>query len=453
MQLIKTKKFYGNIMRITIPIALQNLITLSTSMIDSLMLGRADNTGLFLSASSLANQPFFILSLIAFGLASASTVLTAQYWGKRDVEPIRRIISITIKCAMLLSSIMGLAVLIFPEFVMGLYSNNDAVIEAGAKYLRIVGFSYFTFGFSSTMLCSIRSLELVKISVAVNLTSFLMNSFLNWILIFGNLGAPALGIEGAAIATLTARVAELIITCVYIFVIDKRLALKARDLLLFDKVLAKDYLRYGLPVFLNELIWSLGISIQSAILGHIDYASGDPVAANSISGMVQQLSTVIIFGAANSAAVIVGKSIGAGHIERAKDESFTFMLLSIALGLFACGVILVLRAPVISFYTVPEETKALANELMTVIAVVTIFVSIGSTGIVGILRSGGDTRFCLLLEMTALWLVAIPLALGASALTLPVAIVLVCMKIDEPIKSVVFLMRMRTDKWIRTLTR
>lgn len=303
------------------------------------------------------------------------------------------------------------------------------------------------------MLCSIRSLELVKISVAVNLTSFLMNSFLNWILIFGNLGAPALGIEGAAIATLTARVAELIITCVYIFVIDKRLALKARDLLLFDKVLAKDYLRYGLPVFLNELIWSLGISIQSAILGHIDYASGDPVAANSISGMVQQLSTVIIFGAANSAAVIVGKSIGAGHIERAKDESFTFMLLSIALGLFACGVILVLRAPVISFYTVPEETKALANELMTVIAVVTIFVSIGSTGIVGILRSGGDTRFCLLLEMTALWLVAIPLALGASALTLPVAIVLVCMKIDEPIKSVIFLMRMRTDKWIRTLTR
>ena len=453
MQLIKTKKFYGNILRITIPIALQNLITLSTSMIDSLMLGRADNTGLFLSASSLANQPFFILSLIAFGLASASTVLTAQYWGKRDIEPIRRIISITIKCAMLLSSIMGLAVLIFPEFVMGLYSNNDAVIEAGSKYLRIVGFSYFTFGFSSTMLCSIRSLELVKISVAVNLTSFLLNSFLNWILIFGNLGAPALGIEGAAIATLTARVAELIITCVYIFVIDKRLALKVRDLLLFDKVLAKDYLRYGLPVFLNELIWSLGISIQSAVLGHIDYAAGDPVAANSISGMVQQLSTVIIFGAANSAAVIVGKSIGAGHIERAKDESFTFMLLSIALGLFACGVILVLRAPVISFYTVPEETKALASELMTVIAVVTIFVSIGSTGIVGILRSGGDTRFCLLLEMTALWLVAIPLALGASALTLPVAIVLVCMKIDEPIKSVVFLMRMRTDKWIRTLTR
>lgn len=453
MKLVKTRNFYQNILKITIPIALQNLITLSTSMIDSLMLGRADDTGLYLSASSLANQPFFILSLVAFGLASASTVLTAQYWGKRDIEPIRRIISITIKTAMILSSIMGLAVLILPEAVMGIYSNNPEVIDAGASYLRIVGFSYFTFGFSSTMLCSIRSLEIVKISVVANLTSFMMNSFLNWVLIFGNLGAPALGIQGAAIATLTARVTELIITCIYIFAIDKRLNLKVRDLLSFDKLLAKDFLRYGLPVFLNELIWSMGISVQSAILGHIDYASGDPVAANSISGIVQQLSTVVIFGIANSAAVIVGKSIGAGHVERAKDESFTFTILSIVLGILACAVILVLKTPVISFYTVPEETKRLAHELMTVIAFVTIFVSIASTGIVGILRSGGDTKFCLILEMCALWCAAIPLALGASALTLPVALVLVFMKIDEPIKTLFFLLRMKTDRWITTLTR
>lgn len=453
MKLVRKRKFYQNILRITIPIALQNLITLSTSMIDSLMLGRADDTGLFLSASSLANQPFFILSLVAFGLASASTVLTAQYWGKRDIEPIRCIISITIKSAMLLSSLMGLAVLIFPEVVMSIYSNNAEVIAAGASYLRIVGFSYFTFGFSSTVLCSIRSLELVKISVVVNLTSFLMNSFLNWVLIFGNLGAPALGIQGAAIATLTARVSELIITCIYIFAVDKRLNFKIRDLLLFDKILAKDFLRYGLPVFLNELIWSMGISVQSAILGHINYAEGDPVAANSISSIVQQLSTVAIFGVANSAAVMIGKSIGAGRVEQAKDESFTFLILSVILGIFACGLILIIKAPVIGFYSVPEETKLLAHELMTVIAFVTVFISIGTTGIVGILRSGGDTKFCLILEMGTLWFVAIPLALGASALSLPVAAVLMCMKIDEPIKTVIFILRMRTDKWITSLTR
>lgn len=453
MKIIKNKIFYKNIMAITIPIALQNLITLATSMMDSLMLGRAENTGLFLSASSLANQPFFILSLIAFGLASASTVLTAQYWGKRDMESIRRIISIAIKAAFLLSSLLGITVLVFPEWVMSLYSSNGAVIEAGAKYLRIIGASYFTFGFSSTILCSIRGVELVKISVVVNLSTFLLNTFLNWVLIFGNLGAPALGIEGAAIATLTARIVELIITVIYIFFIDKRLGLKPRDLLSFDKSLAKDFIKYGTPVFLNELIWSLGITIQSAILGHIDYSTGDPVAANSIAGMVQQLSTVIIFGVANSAAVIIGKSIGSGYTERAKDESLTFFLLSVALGVFACGIILLLRTPVINFYTVPPETKALANQLMIVIAFVTIFVSISSTGIVGILRAGGDTKFCLILEMVTLWLVAIPLALGASALRFPVALVLILMKIDEPIKATFSFFRMKSDKWITSLTR
>ncbi len=453
MKIIKSGVFYRNILTITIPIALQNLITLATSMMDSLMLGRADDTGIFLSASSLANQPFFILSIVSFGLSSAATVLTAQYWGKRDMESIRRIISIALKAAFAISALMGFTVLFAPEWVMGLYTNNPDIIAAGAKYLRIIGISYFTFGFSSTLICSIRSIELVKISIVVNLSSFFLNTFLNWVLIFGNLGAPALGIEGAATATLTARLTELAITLVYIFLIDKRLCMKPKDLLTFDKTLAKDFAKYGTPVFLNELIWSLGITIQSAILGHIAYSAGDPVAANSIAGMVQQLSTVVIFGAANAAAVIIGKSIGAGRIERAKDESATFELLSVILGIFAFGVIMLIKNPVISFYTVPAETKALAGELMTAVAVITIFVSVSSVSIVGILRAGGDTRFCLILEMSALWFVAIPLAVGAAALRFPVAAVLILMKIDEPLKSVIAFFRMKTDKWIVRLTR
>ncbi|MEI3115845.1 MAG: MATE family efflux transporter, partial [Eubacteriales bacterium] len=276
MHIVKEKRFYINLLTITIPIALQNLISFATSMMDTIMLGRADDTGVFLSASSLANQPFFILSLVCFGLAGASTVLSAQYWGKRDTASIRSIYSIILKVAFVISTLMALAVLIFPQAVMGIYSNNDEIIAAGISYLRIIGFAYILFGLSNTMICCIRSIELVKISVVVNITSFCTNVFLNWVLIFGNLGAPALGIRGAAIATLTARILEFLIVSIYIFCIDKRLNFKPKHLFLFDKIFALDLFQHGLPVFINEVMWSLGVSAQAAILGHIKYSAGDP---------------------------------------------------------------------------------------------------------------------------------------------------------------------------------
>lgn len=453
MQIIKEKRFYKNIAAITIPIALQNLITFATNMMDTVMLGRADNTGTFLSASSLANQPFFILSLVCSGLAGASTVLSAQYWGKRDTASIRSIFSIVLKVAFVLSLLMALAVLLFPRTIMGLYSNNNEIIEAGISYLKILGFAYVLFGLSNTMICCIRSIELVKISVVVNITSFCTNVFLNWVLIFGHLGAPALGIRGAAIATLTARIAEFIITFTYIFFIDKRLKFRPKHLLLMNKVFAVDLFKHGLPVFINEVMWSLGITVQAAVLGHIAYSAGDPVAANSIASTVQQLSTVVIFGIANAAGIIIGKSIGSGNIERARLEASTLKYLSYVVGVIACGVILLLKNFVVDFYTVGEETKILAHQLMITIAFITIGVSVSSISIVGILRGGGDTRFCMVMETIALWFIATPLAILASFLQMPVPVVLIMMKIDEPLKSIVTVIRINSGKWVKSLTR
>lgn len=451
--MIKDKKFYRNVIAITIPIAAQNLISLATSLMDTVMLGRADNTGVFLSGSSLANQPFFILSLISFGLSGAATVLASQYWGKRDTKSIRAIFSIILKTAFMISAVMAAVVLTIPETIMGLYSNNPDIIAAGASYLRIIGWAYALFGLSGTMICMIRSVELVKISVVVNLSSFVTNVFLNWVLIFGKLGAPALGIRGAAIATLTARTLEFIITFTYVFFIDKRLSFKPKDLFLFDKVFAKDLLKYGSPVFINEFIWSLGTTIQAAILGHINYSAGDPVAANSIASMTQQLSTVIIFGIANAAAVIIGKSVGSGNHKRAFEEAKTLKLMSYIVGAAACAVILLIKGIIINFYTVPPETKLLADELMTAVAFITFFVSISSTTIVGILRGGGDTRFCLVTEMVTLWVIALPLALCGMLLRLPVVAVLLLMKIDEPLKSIICIVRINKNRWIKSLTR
>lgn len=454
MRLITSKRFYKNTIAIAIPIALQNLITYGTSMMDTIMLGRADDTGTLLSASSLANQPFFLLSLICFGLSGASLVLSSQYWGKRDLKAVRLIYSIILKAAFTISFLMAAVVLIFPEWVMGLYSNNSDIIAAGAQYLRILGWAYVFFGVENTMLCSIRSVELVKISVVVNMTSFCMNVFLNWVLIFGNLGAPALGIQGAAIATLVARLSEFVITFVYLFFIDKRLRFRPKDFLLFDITMAKDLFKHGLPVLLNEMFWSLGITMQAAILGHISYSAGDPVAANSIASMIQQLSTVVIFGISNASGVVIGKSIGEKRLEDAKRQADTFIAMGIVVGAIACAFILVMKNIVVGFYTVPDETKELARQLITVIAFVTFFSSMSSVEIVGILRGGGDTRFCLWAEMLALWATAIPLAFCASTfLQWSVPVVLMCMKIDEPIKVIASLIRILKGKWIRELTR
>lgn len=448
------KGFWINILGIALPIAMQNLITMATSMMDSVMLGRADSTGVLLSAASLANQPFFILTMITFGLSGAASVLIAQYWGKGELGPARALLSIIMKAGFAVGLVFGLAVLFAPQTVMGLYTTRPEVIDAGVSYLRIIGFAYFTFGISNTIICTLRGVELVLVSVVSGLASFCTNVFLNWVLIFGNLGAPALGIRGAAIATLIARVLEFTIVLVYLFCIDKRLKFRLRDLGGFHRVLAGDLVRTGTLVVLNELCWSVTVSIQAAILGHIDYAAGDPVAANSVASIVQQLSTTFIFGFAGAAAVLVGKAIGAGETQTAIRRARTFQLSSFLLGLVACGFILLIRDPFIAIYDIPEATKVLTRELIGVLAVITIFVSMASTMIVGVLRGAGDVKFCMISEAVCLWCLATPIAfLAAMVFQWPVPLVLVCMKLDEPAKTLACCIRMRGTRWVTSLTR
>ena len=446
--------FWINILGVALPIAMQNLITMATSMMDSIMLGRADDTGVLLSAATLANQPFFILSLVTFGLGGAASVLCAQYWGRGELSPVRALFSIILKVALVVGALFGAAVLLFPTLILSLYTPRAELIEAGASYLRIIGFAYMIFAVSNTAVCTLRGIELVLVSVVSGVASFVTNVFLNWVLIFGHLGAPALGIRGAALATLTARVLEFVIVMTYLFGVDRRLRLRPRDFMRFNRVLAGDLFRTGTLVVLNELCWSVTMSVQAAILGHVTYAAGDPVAANSIASILQQLSTTFIFGFAGAAAVLVGKAIGEGDREKAVRRAHTFQLTSFLLGLLACGFILLIREPFIGLYDIPAATRTLARELVSVTAVVTIFVSMATTMIVGILRGAGDVRFCMVIEAGLLWLLATPAAfLAAMVFHWPVPVVLLCMKLDEPTKTLACCLRMRDDRWVTNVTR
>lgn len=446
--MLKDRQFLKTLVTLMLPMVAQNLITLAAQMMDSLMLGRLGQ--IELSASSLANQPFFIFNLLIFGMASGSSVLNAQFWGKRDIRSIKIVISICLKVALMVSILLGAAVMFFPETVMRIYTDDPQIIAAGSEYLRIIGWCYFFFGLSNTLLTTIRSVGIVRIAVIDSVFSLVCNSGLNYLLIFGNFGFPKLGIQGAAIATVIARMGEAVIVLVYILVIDRKLQFKLRDFWEFDVGLLKNYLKNGLPVAFNEVFWSVGVSIQSMIMGRL---GASVVSASQIASIVQQFSSVLIFGVANAAAIIIGNDIGAGKMERARERVTWFRIIGVLLGILASGIILGLSGPVVSFYNVPDETKQLAIEMLRVLAVIVLFVAQTGIGVVGLLRGGGDPRFALFVDLAGLWLVATPAGLlSAFVFKAPVLVVYACTKLDEPVKLLMLAWRMRNHRWMRDVT-
>lgn len=448
-KMLKDRDFLKKLVLIALPIAAQNLITFAIQMADTVMLGALGQTQL--TAASLANQPFFVFTILTFGLASGACVLNAQYWGKGEVEPIRRVTALVMKVAFFFSLALSVLIFLFPEQVMRIYTPEEAVIREGVKYLRIIVFTYVIYGVTSTYIGVLRSVASIRIAVVVYLTSLCVNVFLNWVLIFGNLGAPALGIEGAALATLIARLTEFTIVLVYAFCIDKKLKFRPKDLLKRDKTLSRDYFRHGLPVVFNEFLWSVGVSVQSMILGRLGEAT---VSASQIASVVQQFATVFVFGIANAAAVIIGNSVGEGNIEKAGQQADWLKIVSLIIGLFAGLVILLIRPLAVSFYNIPETTKELAGNMIRIQAGLVFFISITAVGVVGILRGGGDTHFALCTDLFTLWLVAVPAGLlSAFVFRLPVLLVYAATKLDEPVKVFLIFWRLRNRNWIKNVTR
>lgn len=443
------KEFYSTLVRLAIPIALQNLIGLGMNLIDTVMLGSLGEKQI--SASALANQPYFIFTLFIFGLCSGACVLTAQYWGKKDIETISRIVAFAIRASVLCSIVFAALVLIVPEVVISIYTEDAEVIKYGAQFLRIIGFSYVISAISLTYLYLQRSVENVKLPLMINFTSFVVNAFLNWVLIYGKFGLPAMGIRGSATATLSARILELAMALIYAAKFDKVLKFRLSYFISTDKQLVRDFLHYSLPVVANETLWGVGISIESVIIGHI---SSQMVAANSIAGVVQRLGMVLIFGIANASAVIVGKQIGSDNQEKARLYARKLLTVGVVAGVVSSVLLLLIRDPMVGIYNVDPVTKGLACVMINVYAVVIVFQSFNTVNIVGILRGGGDTRFAMVIDLTTLWCIALPLgALSGLVFRLPVAVFFTLMLGDEPSKFLIGIWRFKTGKWLQNVTR
>ncbi|MBO3387857.1 MATE family efflux transporter [Clostridium perfringens] len=449
MIITRDRRFYRLLFSIALPIAVQNLITFMVSMVDTLMVGALGE--IQLSAVSIANNLFFVLTILMFGLAGGSNIMISQYWGKGNVKTIHKILAIMYRVCLLITGIFIFIAVFLPKYFMGIFTTDKAVIDFGASYLRIVCIGYLFYSITNCTIMMLRSVKTVSISIIVYTASLVVNSILNWILIFGNLGAPELGIRGAAIATVCARITEFSIVLVFMFIYERKIGLKLEHLLKLDKDILKDYVGLCTPVLCNELLWAIGASMISVIVGRM---GTEVVAANSINGVAHQFVTVFIFGMSNATAVIIGNTIGEGKKEKAKEYAYSIGVFSVVMGCISGLMILLIKPFVVNFYNVSYSTKLIAMEIMTVTSGIIIFQSLASNFMMGVLRGGGDAKFVLINDLIFMWLVAIPGGFFvAFVLELPVALVFLVIKCDEILKSLTSVYRVISGKWINDVTK
>ena len=447
--MVRDKSFYKTLLLIALPVAFQNLISFGLNMSDTVMVGKLGEVAL--SGVALANQISFIVGKFIGGVSGGTAVLISQYWGKRDMDRIRTVFSIGLKVCFTFSALITLLCVLFPEFVLSLFTNEQEIILAGAGYLRIVCFSYLTMSISTTLLSMLRGVEVVKIALVVSICSFFVNLTMNYLFIFGKFGAPKMGVNGAGLSTLITRIVEFLVVLIYVFCCEKRVAFRPKDLLRNDFDLWKDFGKYGVPIVIGDLLWGLVGNFKAGIMGHL---GSQAVSANSMTDVVLELAMIFIWGLGAGACVIIGKTVGVGDYKRARQYSNTLQILFFCFGFVAALFVYLIRGIAISFYNVSEATKEVAEQFMIIGAITTWATAYAATCFVGINRGAGDGNFVVLVDLICGWLVVLPLAaIAAFWLNMPAPIVFLCTRIDQFVKVVIAFLRLRSNRWIRNVTR
>jgi len=440
-------------MVMAVPLALQNLVTTSVSLVDNLMVGALGDTAI--ATVNLANQFFFIFNLMLFGMGSGAAVLMAQFWGKRDKSGMRNVAGLTFLLGMTVGLVFAVVASIFPKEIMAVFSADAAVIELGAVYIRIIAATFPLTAATLVISYLLKSSEEVKIPLAASTVSIAVNVVFNYFLIFGKFGFPKLGVAGAAYATLLARVFE----CVYIYVASfikiSFLREQIHDYISFSKDLFTRFFKTSCPVILNETLWSLGVSMYFAVYSRIGITPEDgtsAVAAVNIASLAEKLSSVFIFGMCHAVSIIIGKEIGSGRMRRARYDSAQFSVLAPLCGVLFGAVMVMLMSPFISLFKVSDAARVYAMHLIIILAFTLPIKNYNLVNIVGVFRGGGDTVFSCLLDVLGVWLIGLPAAMITGFwLKLPLEIVFASTLTEEVIKAFVIMARIKSGKWVHYL--
>ena len=446
--------FYRNIAALALPIVLQNLVTSTLALADTFMVGLLGEVPM--AGVTLANIPFYALQMFFFGVQSGSAVLISQYWGKGDRKAISRILGLGWLIVGVLSLLFSAFLMTDPLRFMGLFGNDPAAVDVAARYGRIVCLSYVLNGLNLVYMGAHRSMENPRLGLYMLSASMLTNTFLNWVLIFGKLGAPAMGVEGAALATLISRCVESVIVLGHA-VWGKHFRIDLSCLLRPGREIARKLAVYATPVILNETLWGIGTGMYPTIMGHMENST-EILAAFTVAGNVEKLALVALIGLAGTAAIIVGREIGAGRVKTVYDVGLALNALSVAVGFGVSLIMLAVSWTLVPRYIFPlfqlsDSTGRICLVMLTMIALMMAPRAFNFTNIVGVLRGGGDVRAATVIDLLPLWLTAIPAAaLFGLVLKWGVFWVYVGISLDQLVKFFLGIWRLRSGEWINDLT-
>ncbi len=443
MNLIKDKVFLKLAGSLAIPMILQDVLNSSVNMVDTFMIGRLGESEV--AAVGLANQIFFIFQLIIFGITSGSAIFIGQYWGKNDTDNIHKVMGISIGLSLIFAFLFSAVAFFIPEKIMQMYSKDYYVIELGCEYLEVIIISYFFSAVIVSINSALRSTGKTTLPMCTTFISLFSNIIFNYIFIF----VLGLGVRGAATATVFARLIEIISQLFLIYKLKTPVAAKISKYLKADKIFLKDFFKITIPVILNEFMWALGTSIYNTAY---KYSGTEAQAAVQISSTVQNLFMVMGTGAGFACSILLANALGMGDTKKAISYSRKCIKISVLLSTFM-GIVLLLSSDfILTFFDVSDTVKEYTYYLFIVIAIGMIAKTYNYTTIAGILRSGGDTKFCLILDAASVWLIGIPLAfLGSAILNLPIYVTVALVFIEEIIKLFISTKRVLSNKWAKTI--
>ena len=456
----KNPSFYKGVFALALPIALQSLITIGVNMLDTIMVGSLGETAL--SATSLANSFISIYQIFCMGLGMGASVLVSRYWGMKKAagsdeekaseagHALKQTVCLMLRITVGLATLFALLTFFMPSLLMKTYTNDSEIINLGDVYFRWSVITYFFLGTSLVSTIVLRSVGQVRLPLYVSIGAFFVNLGANYVFIFGKFGAPRMEVAGAALGTFIARLFEAAIILGYLFFKDKNIHFRLRDLFMKTGSLLGEYIRISIPVLVSDAILAIGNNSVAMVIGHLGAAF---VAANAITSVTQQLSTVVIQGVSQAGAIVTGQTLGLGDKRRTMNQGWMFLGLGFALGAISAIFILAVSKPIISTYNVSEETVNIAGQLMAAISLVIIFRATNSIMTKGVLRGGGDTKMLMLADNIFLWVLSIPLGcLAGFVFHWPAFWIYVALKADDIVKTIWCISRLKSEKWIKKIS-